>query len=454
MLLVSIDTLRADHLGAYGDTRGLSPNLDAFARDAVVFDHAWAQANTTVLSHASLFTSRMPSELTRVASSSVLPKTPPTLAEVLSVYGYATGGFTGGGMLDPCRGLDRGFGTFRSPGCTAGGTFYDSAPPALAWLEAQPAGTHSFVFVHGYDVHEPYLKPSPWGRLFDPGDGESGLIPEALQPHLVFGRHLFRDPIADPGIANLVRPWDEHAQQLAETHLAAAGDRAVALGDGDLARLRGFYAGGVAYADAWFGWMLERLRASGRLDHTVVIVLSDHGETLGEDGRFGHSHSLADAVTHVPLMIRVPGATPRHVAEDVELVDVLPTVLELAGATPPAGIVGSSLVPALHGGALAPRAGFYAEGNEAAVSWRTPEGRLTFAGVEASSPYLPLLLEAAPLDGPSFDQSTVPPAGRAALRDQLLTERKVLAPTPETLERVDAGVVEAMRRRGYWEKQQ
>ena len=470
IVLISMDTLRADHLGAYGDARGLTPNLDAFARESVTFDSAWAQANYTLMSHASLFTGRYPSEIARVVASAIIPAQPPTLAEVLGYYGYSTGGFVGGGMLDPCRGLNRGFVEFSSPGCTHVTTLWQSAPPAWEWLRQQDATKPTFTFLHGYDAHEPYLKPTPFGMEFatappasiPAGDSESGAIsPEQLdQVHLVFGNHMLLNLAATRAVRNGVRMWDLAAQRATEGVLKRPDTPSLPLSAADLQAIREHYAGGAAYGDAWFGWFIEELRRSGRLEHSIVVVLSDHGESLGEDGRFGHSQSLRDEVSRVPLIIRMPGSDAdklrgTHVAQMVELVDVMPTLLAAASAPPPAGCHGRSLLPLLRGEADEGRSSAYTEGNENAISVRTPRGRLTFAGVEASSPYLPMLLEKAPLNGPSFDASSVDdPTLRAALRDQLVATRKTLSPTPGTNERVDPEVVEAMKKRGYWDREE
>lgn len=426
ILLISLDTVRADHVGP------ATPNLQAFARDALVFDAAWAQSNFTLLSHASAFTGRYPSELARVSSAATLGPGVDTLAGLLSIYGYTTAAFTGGGMLDACRGMDRGFATFDSAGCEATGTLWRSAPAAVAWLADHPEP--SFVFVHGYDAHEPYVKPAPFGLAFaDPGWSGAVTVGALMRSHAVFGSMLMPDERHEMRLQARVRPGDSRAP---------APTGGATLAEADRQHLANLYTGGVAYADAWVGWLLAHVD----LAHTVVIVMSDHGETLGEDGRFGHAHSLRDEVLRVPLMVHVPGGSPGHVARDVELIDLFPTVLGIAGVQPPVGSAGRSLLTE----DPTPRT-LYAEGDTALTSVRVAGERLVFSGVPASSPWFEAVLAGTPLDSIAFEgSSTVDPALRATLRDTMLARHHALAPTPGTTERLAPEVVEAMRRKGYW----
>ena len=162
VVVVSLDTLRADRLGCYGDERGLTPNLDRFAAEALLFENAFSQSNNTVQSHASLFTSRYPSELCRLGPAYRLGAgSPPTLAEVLSAYGYQAGAFVAGGHLDPSFGLDAGFQEYAAP--AQWGSLYHTWPLALKWLDRVDPARPTFLFLHGYDTHARYVKPTPFG---------------------------------------------------------------------------------------------------------------------------------------------------------------------------------------------------------------------------------------------------------------------------------------------------
>jgi arylsulfatase A-like enzyme len=459
ILLVSLDTLRADRLGVLGNHRGLTPNLDAFAKDAVVFEQAWSQSDITSMSHASLFTSRYPSELGMVGPTFHLGRHAPTLADVLGVYGYDTAAFTAGGHMSRGSGLDRGFTVFEPT--RELGSFWHTVPRAVEWLDerasAGGADKPFFLLVHTYDVHEPYLDPAPYGLAWaDPA--YTGPAADALDAlvgtNLVFDHTWFRAE----GMLGLLeerghpRIWDADAHAA----LAALASRPelepVPFGDADFAHVRNVYDGAAAYADAYFGRLVADLRARGRYDDTIIVVFSDHGEALGEDGRFGHGDSLADWELHVPLLLKVPGGTGRHVDAPVALLDVMPTLLELAGATPPAGLAGQSLVPWLRGGEGPSRPEVYAEGNTREVSVRSTAGRLTFAGVAADSPFLPGLLRTAAIDGPAFasDTTVTDPAAREALRARLLAWRAGLELAGASVP-ADPKMVEQMRTHGYWD---
>lgn len=452
VLLISLDTLRADHLGAFGADRGLTPNLDAFAAQATVFTQAWSQANTTAMSHAALFTGRYPSEVGHPGPKFTLSAGAPTAAEVLTAYGYETAAFTAGLHLAAGWGLNRGFATYRATAPL--GSLWHTAPAAADWLDARAATAPPFfLFVHGYDCHAPYYDPPPYGVAWAP-KGYRGAAVNAVRrrigTELVFDGRLFAEDDMLGFLWDLGRPRPRDAAGKALL-AASADDHAWEPFEAeDDAYVRGVYDGGVAYADALLGWMMQRLEASGHLDDTVVVVLSDHGEALGEAGRYGHGDALIDAELHVPLMVRVPGGVGRRVEAPVALLDVLPTVLDYAGATPPAGQHGQSLRGWVEAGAGPSREVVYAEGMLRAVSARSSAGRLTFTGVTAGSPWMAPLLASARQDDPAWSvDSTVSAADAPALQAALQAWRASLtvlgaADTP------DARLIEEARSHGYF----
>jgi arylsulfatase A-like enzyme len=453
VLLVSIDTLRSDRMGALGNTRGLTPNLDAFAAESTVFTQAWSQANTTSMSHAALFTSRYPSELGVPGTTFTLGAGAPTLAEVLGLYGYEPVAFTAGAHLEPGWGLERGFTKFAATEPL--GSFWHTLPAAEAWLDARTATTPFFLFVHGYDAHAPYLDPAPYGTAWTAAPGTDA-VRQLVGTELVFGQTLFHEESMMSALAGLdrPRPWDAEGQAAVAAMAAAGSHGATPFGDTDAAYVRDVYDGGVAYADALFGWFMVGLRARGRLDDTIVVVLGDHGEALGEQGRFGHGDSLADEELHVPLYIRVPGAAPRRVDAPVALLDVMPTLLDLTGAEAPAGIHGRSLRPWIEGAEGPAHDVIFAESNLRAVSARGAAGRLSFSGLGAGSPFLQgLMATSLPTDAAwSIDTTVADPTAREDLRRALLAWRATIRLPGAAVAPVDPALREEMRKHGYFDR--
>lgn len=453
LIVVSWDTVRADRIGAEGGTRGLTPNLDAFAAEATVFTSAWAQANTTAMSHASLFTGRYPSELGTPGPRFTLGSTGTTVAEALHAYAYDSAAFTGGLHLSPGWGLGRGFDEFYATAPL--GSFWHTLPATATWLSDREAEEGPFfLFVHGYDAHSPYLDPAPYGTAWTTAGykGEAAAaVRRRIGTELVFDGRLFHedDMLGLLWDIGRVRPRD--AAGRAAVRAASGTVESEAFGDEDARYVRDVYDGSVAYADALFGWWWGRVRDLPAMQNTVVVVLADHGEALGEEGRFGHGDSLADGELQVPLVIRGPAAAGRRVDADVALIDVLPTLLDYAGATLPAGAHGNSLRPWVEAGAGPTHAAVFAEGSLREISARSRAGRLTFSGVGASSPYLPALLASARDDDPAWgvDSALSDATAAPALRAALLAWRKELtvlqAATP-----VDPQLIQEAKDHGYF----
>ena len=318
-------------------------------------------------SFGSFFTS-LPSEIGPSTYEWRVPKEMPVLAEVLGTYGYAAGAFVAGGHLAPTFGLDRGFDpyvvserNFASLGATR--------EPALEWMA--DAREPFFALVHGYDMHARYWKPSPLGTPLPPeglartltlGAKGSDMIigdlatPEACLPILANGNTRVRLDETDPSDPNQ----------------ASCMEAQVPVDDATIESVRGAYDGAARWVDAELGLLLAGLEEQGRLDDSWIFVLADHGESLGEDGGFGHRHTISDDVVHVPLIVRPPGGTTgRHVGGIVELTDVTATILAIADAVPPAHLRGSSLLPVFDGtdrpsaSSRSPRAGRRPSGSRA-----------------------------------------------------------------------------------------
>jgi arylsulfatase A-like enzyme len=318
VLLVSIDTLRADHLGSYGYGRETSPHLDELAREGVRFARAFTTASWTLPAHMSIMTSRYPNQHGVQSRNQRLDAAIPTIAQLFRDSGYETGGIVSWFFVGKRYGFDRGFISFEEllpqrhdlAGARRGEQVVDAA---LAWLAARDQRRPFFLFVHLFDPHLHYDPPEPYGKLF----GGDSLAPDA-------GRY------------EKLRPYIKGLQREPRRIPAAKLEQVVALYDGE-----------IRYADDQLGRLLDAVGTQGIDDRTVVMVTSDHGEELDDHGSMeGHQWTLYDEVLHVPLVLRVPaGPRGRTVNDLVEIVDIAPTLLGLAGIEPPPGFRGRSLQP-------------------------------------------------------------------------------------------------------------
>lgn len=327
LVIISLDTLRADHTGLGGHTGGLTPNLDAFGARAVVFRDAVTPAPWTLPAHMSLWTGLWPSAhgITNKLRSdgaggwedAVLPDDVPTWPEQLFAAGWTGAGFTGGSGVLGGYGYDRGFSSWTDNGPFGG--LASSVPGALAWLEAQ-GDARTLVFLHGYDAHG--QAPLPRSR--------QGELPS--------------DTSLDPSPATL--------EDLREAGLKAqaAGTPRPTLTPGDVLFVKALYSAKVQEADRALGVFLDGLDHLGLSERTLVAVVSDHGEELGEHGGVDHGHSLYQEQLHVVMTLRWPGQDrAQEVFEPVGTLDLFPTIFEALGLSGPANTDGVSLLPLLSG---------------------------------------------------------------------------------------------------------
>ena len=327
IVMISVDTLRADHLGSYGYARGTSPGLDRLAAAGTVFEHLIAEAATTDPSHMTMFTS-VPAAVHGVTSGWLglrLPIT--TLAERLRAAGYLTAAFTEDGPMAHARGFGRGFDVYgenQSPDLVEPeGHVAATFAQARRWLERN-GGRPFFLFLHTFQVHSPYA-PLPAYRDRFVGDGSRWI-------HLGPEQQSFRG---------------------AAERNAADYDREIRFVDDELSAL--------------VDWM----QAQGLFANTTLLVLSDHGEQFYEHGELGHGTLPYEEVLRPPLIAYGAGIQPRRVSTPVTHLDLMPTILELAGVPPPPYAQGSSFASELAAdGAPAtrePRAIF-------STSWVLPDG--------------------------------------------------------------------------------
>ncbi len=342
VLLVTVDTLRADRLSCAGYERETTPEIDALARESVLFERAYSMAPFTAPSHASLFTSLVTQSHGVTTWGKKLDPTLPSFFRLFRDAGFRTGAFHNHPGLPPSDLTD---------GCDEVQLFYRGPyePTVTAFLEWAAASDRRFAaWVHLWDVHRPYGYRS-WNEDF---------IPEhAKRPPLAFAENHFGER-GDRRVGRTEAFYNLNAEKRATAKPTSSGPRV--LTEGDLAYISDRYDGGVWYADRGVGELVDGLRASERLDSTVLILTSDHGESLleRESCLFTHDPFLYEETLRVPLVVRLPDALQagRRVPDLVRGIDVLPTALELAGLATPSGLQGQSLVPLFHGRELPPLA--------------------------------------------------------------------------------------------------
>jgi arylsulfatase A-like enzyme/Tfp pilus assembly protein PilF len=293
IILVTLDTTRADRMGFLGSTRGVTPNLDRLAKQGIVFSRAYSHIPLTPPSHATILTGTYPQFNHLTYMGEPLLKDLPYLPEILHKRGYRTAAFVASLILDPenvtAIGFERGFGVYNAGfhKTRKGEDRYHSVERragevvnrALTWLQRRPQEPF-FLWVHCYDPHGPYDPPAPYDSRYksDPYDGE------------------------------------------------------------------------IAYMDAELGKLFAGLRASGQYDRTVVVVTADHGESFGEHGERHHGIFLYDETIHVPIVIKLPNgrSAGKRLSNRVSLVDIAPTLLQLLGQKVPGAMQGESFLSAIN----------------------------------------------------------------------------------------------------------
>lgn len=347
VVVVTVCSLRRDHTGPYAET-SLTPSLDTLTKGAFRMDQAWSASNFTLASLTAVLTGRFGSSTGVTGWDKGLVADIPTMPEVLGYYGYRTGGFTTDAPsgFRPDYGLDRGFqhmeiivpprdnpdGRAQGGDPGPGGA---AAKPASAWISAQPKDKPIFVMFHTRTAHYPFVLED------DPTD-PTGVT------HLLFASDKLSagtGPRAMPGAAGgtqqrgVVSFFTRDPVQQGVREAGAPGT----------AMWRQRYAEGVHRLDRDFAVLAEGLKARGRLDKTILIVLADHGESIDDHKELLHGDAYYDGVTHIPMLVRIPGLKGGPQASLVSQVDVLPTVLEAVGAVPPAGIDGASMLALFQG---------------------------------------------------------------------------------------------------------
>ena len=393
VFLITIDTLRADHVHCYGYESIETPALDGLAKDGVRFTQAFTPSPITNTSHTTILTGLLPSSHGVTDFAVPLSRTHATWAELLHQRGYHTAAFIGAVILDSktlAPGLDRGF------------DFYDNFPQhshtksrwgrverrgtdvvqhAETWLTAHPAGPH-FVWVHLYDPHDPYEPPAPFSRRY-------------------------------------------------KDHL---------------------YDGEIAYADSALATFISYLKKHGWYANSLIVVVGDHGEGLGEHHENTHGIFLYDSTTHVPLILKLPAAGAaskvRVVDAQVRTTDILPTVLDLVGASHPERLDGESMKPYFAGADMASRIALGETDYPLRFGWAPLRSVRTksFKFIEAPRPELYDLLA----DAAELDNKYEPWNAQVQKSRGLLSELRAKAPPPAPAKgMVGQGTIDELKALGY-----
>ncbi len=289
VVLITLDTLRADHLPSYGYAGVKTPNLDRIAAESIQFERAFAHAPLTLPSHTSILTGRLPiSHGVRDNAGYHLEDSETTIAEILKSRGYSTSAFVSSFVLDSVFNINQGFDFYYDNFDTA--EFQGLDPRAIErradetlaevqlWIDKNSAKKF-FAWVHFYDPHDPYDPPEPYRS-------EYTSIP---------------------------------------------------------------YDGEVAYTDWAVGQLVSKIESAGLMSKTIFVITADHGEGLGEHGESRHGLFIYNSTVHVPLLIRLPGGKNRRVEQLVRHIDLTPTILDLLGVSVPKNIQGASVIPLLKG---------------------------------------------------------------------------------------------------------
>ena len=401
IILITLDTTRADRMGFLGSDRGLTPNLDALAKRSVVFTRTYAQVPLTTPSHATLLTGTYPQFSHIEDLGSPLTKDLPYLPDLLRHHGYHTAAFVGAEILDPAStapGFDRGFDFYdadfhrRKPGADRYKTIErraeDVADRALGWL-SRTQQRPFFIWIHFYDPHDPYDPPEPF-----------------------------------------------------KTRYASAP-----------------YDGEIAYVDSIVGSVMEVLQRHALYQHAVIAIAADHGEAFGEHGEERHGVFLYDETIHVPLLVKLPDEkfAGRRVENRVALAEVAPTLLEAAGISAPAEMQARSLLPLID--AAKPGAAATTDGPDRSIYSETNYAHRTFGWAELRSWRTGKYLYVQAPKPELYDQSSDPgalknlAAASKAVTDTLSSQLNVFRQKTSRAEtqqaKLDPAQAEKLRALGY-----
>jgi arylsulfatase A-like enzyme len=324
VILVVLDTLRADHLSQYGYSRATSSELDAFAAKATRFTNAHAPASWTRPSMASIFTGAHPIRHGIVSHKMALAEAWETLAERLKASGYKTYGMSLNPNVSRSVKLDQGFDVFEELFSDVTDEYPDVADlmsRARSHLNLHPEGQPFFIYLHPMNVHGPYRVPEKQSEQ---------LLGHSPSKRFKYSGKLMKGILKKDDLGLREEMTTDHITSLNEQYDVA-----------------------ISYTTKRVAGFLDFLDKKGLYDDALVIIVSDHGEELFDHGGFSHGYTLYEEVLDVPLFIKLPGQSTRQVIESpASLIDLLPTILDIADIQPPSGIDGQSLRPMIDGSGL------------------------------------------------------------------------------------------------------
>lgn len=324
VILISLDTLRSDHLGIYGYPKNTSPHIDQLARKSVLFKNSFSNASWTLPSHMSLMTSLYPSIHGVSDPSKKLSNSTRTLAEVLNGNGYLTAAFTAGYYVSKVYGFDQGFDLYKenynypieTPG--QGWRLKEIAKNLSFWLNKN-AKKKFFLFIHSFDTHEPFLEHSYLKEFESNYDGHLNF----LNSHSTFIK------------SQEYKENKARIQQVFTINLfysRVINEKRIELSDNDKKHLIALYDNEIRFVDHYIGKLLTQLENLDLMDKTIIILWSDHGEELLERGNIQHGGMLYEELIRVPLIVYLPGFRgPRVNSNLAQSIDIAPTILDILG---------------------------------------------------------------------------------------------------------------------------
>ena len=312
VILISLDTLAADHLSAWGYERETSPFLDSLAARGTLFENAIVQYPSTLVSHVSMFTGLYPQEHGVLPfSSGRLSAAIDTLPERFARHGFRTAGHTEGGYVSRDFGFERGFDDFSDPNTTADTDVVDTLERGLGFLKSVGSDERFFLFLHTYSIHDPYTPPEPYRSWF--------WKQEPVDTFPSTGSNLSQ---VNGGLRQVTPEAVEY--------------------------FRALYDGSIRYVDSVLEGFFGELEAMGLLDDTTVVITSDHGEEFFQHGKLAHEQVYPESL-RVPLIVLHPSlGHGQRVPGLVQSIDIAPTLYELTAVPPPEPLSGQSLLPNLH----------------------------------------------------------------------------------------------------------
>lgn len=330
VILIVVDSIRADHLSCYGYHRKTTPAIDNLAKEGILFKQAIAQSTWSLPAHCSIMTSRYVPSHGVIEINKKLDDSELTLAEILKLYGYKTAAFNGGFWIGPVFNTGQGFDIYQ--GEPTFGKLRDTVPLAIRWIERNK-GERFFLFLQGFDGHSPFNLPKAYEEMYADPDYE-GVFKTMTLDHRIGDRLFGYDFFLDY----------EHKKKSRVT-------------EEDIDYIIAQYDGSVAHADRYIGVFLKKLKELGVDDNTIIILTSYHGTPLFEHGiilRRKHGGGT-DGTVRVPLIIRHPGINGkgRIIDNQVQHIDIMPTVLDLLGVPINYRAQGKSLLPLIDGSAAA-----------------------------------------------------------------------------------------------------